>query len=195
MFSLHHVGHHVGEIKASTEAHKTEAQSVLNSLDSSVHSMAHQHMTTLISHLDNLSDSLDSIISLSSTRRVQGSSSSSCSQIRDVLLSYQTALIHVERILSHLDAIGVTGISSVDTFVSKSKEPFETKLSTLTSHQLSLKSSHESCFSSSTTMASSSTTSGVSSTTMASSSTTSAGSSTTMAVSYTHLTLPTTPYV
>lgn len=150
MFALHHVGYHVGAIKESTEDHKIEAESVLNSLDSTVHSTAHQHMTTLISHLDNLSVSLDSIISLSSTRRANGHPSSSCSKVREVLLSYQTALTHVESILSHIDVIGVTGISSVDTFVSKSQEAFETKLSTLKSHQLSLESSHESCFSTTT---------------------------------------------
>ena len=133
-FSLPNVVHHMNKMKASTEEHKAKAEAIISSLNSTADPVVHQQLTTLVSSLDSLSLSLGSIVSLSTARRVKRAP---CSKILEVLLAYDTALIHVENIISQLDAIGVTGIPSVDTFVATSRAAFETKLATL-SHILPL---------------------------------------------------------
>ena len=117
------------------------ANNLLISLSTS--STVYGQISTLVDYISDLSSSLTSLVSLLSTRRMKRSTD--CTKINDILSSYESAISTLSSIIAQLEAIGTTGISTIDDFVAEAKITFEAKLSTLTAQKLALEDYYTEC--------------------------------------------------
>ena len=99
-------------------------ETLLETLDNTTE--IHKEITEIVTFLDDLTLALDNIISLAGMRK-RRSISSKCDNVENLISSYDIAITDINTILDKLNAVGTTGIQTIDDYIAAAIKVFDEK--------------------------------------------------------------------
>ena len=111
-------------MKNSTAEQKEVMETLLETLDNTT--QIHKEITEIVTFLDDLTLALDNIISLAGMRK-RRSISSNCDNVQNLISSYAIAITDINTILDKLNAVGTTGIQTIDDYIAAAIKVFDEK--------------------------------------------------------------------